>query len=114
MLETQQPCLRRPTQITRSPRTDRIRCVHRVRRNCVAARCCRRHRHVLIQHHRRPRPLPPRGIAAVFERLINNFDIMFDNHAYTHWYENNGVSREMMAHARNTIANLAQSYRDAS
>jgi tubulin beta len=39
---------------------------------------------------------------------------MFDNHAYTHWYENNGVSRDMMAHARNTIANLAQSYRDAS
>lgn len=54
------------------------------------------------------------GIAAVFERLITNFDIMFDNHAYTHWYENNGVSREMMAHARNTIVNLAQSYRDAS
>lgn len=54
------------------------------------------------------------GIAAVFERLINQFDIMFDNHAYTHWYENNGVSRDMMAHARNTIVNLAQSYRDAS
>ncbi|MFN0080259.1 MAG: tubulin beta chain [Prosthecobacter sp.] len=54
------------------------------------------------------------GIAAVFERLITNFDIMFDNHAYTHWYENNGVSRDMMAHARNTIVNLAQSYRDAS
>ena len=54
------------------------------------------------------------GIAAVFERLVSNFDIMFDNHAYTHWYENNGVSRDMMAHARNTIANLAQSYRDAS
>lgn len=53
------------------------------------------------------------GIAAVFERLISNFDIMFDNHAYTHWYENNGVSREMMAQARDTIANLAQSYRDA-
>lgn len=54
------------------------------------------------------------GIAAVFERLISQFDIMFDNHAYTHWYENNGVSRDMMAHARNTIVNLAQSYRDAS
>lgn len=54
------------------------------------------------------------GIAAVFERLISQFDIMFDNHAYTHWYENNGVSRDMMAHARNTIVTLAQSYRDAS
>ena len=54
------------------------------------------------------------GIAAVFERLIANFDIMFDNHAYTHWYENAGVSRDMMATARNTIANLAKSYRDAS
>jgi coenzyme PQQ biosynthesis protein B len=60
------------------------------------------------------RALRDTGIAAVFERLITNFDIMFDNHAYTHWYENNGVSREMMAHARNTIVNLAQSYRDAS
>lgn len=54
------------------------------------------------------------GIAAVFERLIGQFDIMFDNHAYTHWYENNGVSREMMAQARDSIVNLAQSYRDAS
>ena len=40
------------------------------------------------------------GIAAVFERLVANFDIMFDNHAYTHWYENAGVSRDMMATAR--------------
>ncbi len=54
------------------------------------------------------------GIAAVFERLIGQFDIMFDNHAYTHWYENAGVSREMMSKARDTIANLAKSYRDAN
>ncbi len=54
------------------------------------------------------------GIAAVFERLISQFDIMFDNHAYTHWYEAAGVSREMMASARDSIASLAQSYRDAS
>lgn len=54
------------------------------------------------------------GIAAVFERLVSQFDIMFDNHAYTHWYESAGVSRDQMAHARNAIANLAQSYRDAS
>lgn len=54
------------------------------------------------------------GIAAVFERLISQFDIMFDNHAYTHWYESAGVSRDAMATARDTIANLAKSYRDAS
>ena len=54
------------------------------------------------------------GIAAVFERLVSQFDIMFDNHAYTHWYEAAGVSRDMMASARNTVAELAQSYRDAS
>ena len=54
------------------------------------------------------------GIAAVFERLITQFDIMFDNHAYTHWYEAAGVSREMMSQARDNIANLAKSYRDAS
>jgi hypothetical protein len=54
------------------------------------------------------------GIAAVFERLVAQFDIMFDNHAYTHWYETNGVSREKMAEARDCIADLAKSYRDAS
>jgi hypothetical protein len=54
------------------------------------------------------------GIAAVFERLVSQFDIMFDNHAYTHWYEAAGVSRDMMASARDSIANLARSYRDAS
>jgi tubulin beta len=54
------------------------------------------------------------GIAAVFERLVTQFDIMFDNHAYTHWYEGAGVSREMMASARDSIAAMAKSYRDAS
>jgi hypothetical protein len=54
------------------------------------------------------------GIAAVFERLVAQFDIMFDNHAYTHWYETNGVSRDKMAEARDVVADLAKSYRDAS
>lgn len=54
------------------------------------------------------------GIAAVFERLVGQFDIMFDNHAYTHWYEASGVSRDMMKHARDRVAELAQSYRDAN
>lgn len=54
------------------------------------------------------------GIAAVFERLVAQFDIMFDNHAYTHWYEGAGVSRDQMAIARDTVADLAKSYRDAS
>lgn len=54
------------------------------------------------------------GIAAVFERLVAQFDIMFDNHAYTHWYEGAGVPREQMAQARDVVADLAKSYRDAS
>ena len=54
------------------------------------------------------------GIAAVLERLVTQFDIMFDNHAYTHWYEGAGVSREKMSAARDCIADLAKSYRDAS
>ncbi len=54
------------------------------------------------------------GIAAVFERLVGQFDIMFDNHAYTHWYEASGVSRDMMKQARDRVAELAQSYRDAN
>lgn len=54
------------------------------------------------------------GIAAVFERLVAQFDIMFDNHAYTHWYEGAGVSRDKMAEARDVVADLAKSYRDAS
>jgi len=53
------------------------------------------------------------GIAMVFERLLQQFDIMFDNHAYTHWYEGAGVSRSWMQSARDTVAELAQSYRDA-
>lgn len=27
------------------------------------------------------------GISSVFDRLVTQFDIMFENHAYTHWYE---------------------------
>lgn len=53
------------------------------------------------------------GIAQVFDRLLQQFDIMFDNHAYTHWYEGAGVSRSWMQSARDTVAELAQSYRDA-
>ena len=53
------------------------------------------------------------GIAAVFERLLGQFDIMFDNHAYTHWYEGAGVSRAMMQSARETVGELAKSYREA-
>ena len=54
------------------------------------------------------------GIAAVFDRLLAQFSIMFDNHSYTHWYEGAGVSREAMQAARDSVAELAQSYRDAS
>ena len=53
------------------------------------------------------------GIAMVFDRLLQQFNIMFDNHAYTHWYEGAGVSREWMQSARDTVVELAQSYRDA-
>ena len=62
--EAQLPCLRRPMQITRSPRTDRVRCVRRVRRDCVAAR--RRRRHVVIRHRRCPGPPPPTGRCSHF------------------------------------------------
>ena len=51
---------------------------------------------------------------AVLERLVSQFDIMFDNHAYTHWYEGAGVNRAAMASARDCVAELAKSYRDAS
>ena len=39
---------------------------------------------------------------------------MFDNHAYTHWYEGAGVSRATMAEARDCVSELAKSYRDAT
>jgi tubulin/FtsZ family protein/tubulin-like protein len=54
------------------------------------------------------------GIAAVFERLLSQFDIMFDNHAYTHWYEGAGVTREAMKSARDSVAQIAQTYREAN
>ena len=53
------------------------------------------------------------GIAQVFDRLLSQFDIMFDNHAYTHWYEGAGVSRSWMQSARDSVAGIAQAYRDA-
>lgn len=53
------------------------------------------------------------GISSVFDRLIGQFDIMFENNAYTHWYQNNGVTRDHMTAARNSIAELSQSYKDA-
>jgi hypothetical protein len=54
------------------------------------------------------------GIAMVFDRLLKQFDIMFDNYAYTHWYEGAGVSRDAMKAARDAVVQLAQSYREAS
>jgi hypothetical protein len=59
LLEAQLPCLRRRTQITRSPRTDHVRRVRRVCRDCVPA--CRRCCLVVVRHHRRPGPPPPTG-----------------------------------------------------
>ena len=53
------------------------------------------------------------GISSVFDRLLGQFDIMFENNAYTHWYQNNGVTRDHMTAARNSIAELSQSYKDA-
>jgi hypothetical protein len=53
------------------------------------------------------------GISSVFDRLVDQFDIMFENNAYTHWYQNNGVTRDQMAEARNSVADLSQSYKDA-
>jgi Tubulin/FtsZ family, GTPase domain/Tubulin C-terminal domain len=54
------------------------------------------------------------GISSVFDRLIQQFDVMFENHAFTHWYENNGVSREEMLASRNAVAELSQSYKDSA
>lgn len=53
------------------------------------------------------------GISSVFDRLVDQFDIMFENNAYTHWYQNNGVTRDHMVSARNSVADLSQSYKDA-
>ncbi len=59
--------LRRRTQIARYLRTDRVRCVRRVRCDCVAARRRRRRRHVVIRHRRRPAPPPPAGRHRCFQ-----------------------------------------------
>ncbi len=53
------------------------------------------------------------GISKVFDRLVDQFDIMFENSAYIHHYVNNGVTREHLASARNAVAELSQSYKDA-
>ena len=61
LLEAQLPCLRRRTQIARSPRTDLVRRVFRIRCDRVPARRHRRRRHVVVRHRRRPGPPPPAG-----------------------------------------------------
>lgn len=54
------------------------------------------------------------GISQVFKRLVGQFDVMYENEAYTHWYENNGVPLQQLEDARNTVADLAKSYEDAA
>jgi len=53
------------------------------------------------------------GISQVFDRLLEQFDVMFENNAYTHWFEGNGVSRDDMKAARDSVAELSQSYKEA-
>ena len=64
LLEAQLPCLRRRTQIARSPRTDLVRRVFCIRCDRVPAR-----RHPVTSSSGTvavPAPLPPRGVAIVF------------------------------------------------
>ncbi|MEZ5300661.1 MAG: tubulin beta chain [Verrucomicrobiales bacterium] len=54
------------------------------------------------------------GIAQVFDRLVGQFDAMFENRAYTHWFEAAGVDHAQLEAARHSVADLAQSYKDAA
>ena len=54
------------------------------------------------------------GISQVFKRRVEQFDIIFENEAYTHWYQNNCVSLERLEEARNVVADLAKSYDDGA
>ena len=54
------------------------------------------------------------GVCRVLERLLNQFDMMYQNDAFTHWYENNSVSKEELNEARNSVAQLVESYRQAA
>ncbi len=54
------------------------------------------------------------GICRVLDRLLEQFDIMYENNAFTHWYEANEVSSEELLAARNAVAELSESYKQSA
>ncbi len=54
------------------------------------------------------------GICQVLDRLLAQFDIMFENKAFTHWYEANDVSLEELQAARNSVGELSESYKQSA
>ena len=53
------------------------------------------------------------SVSQIFDRLLDQFNTMFNNRAFVHWYEAEGLSAEEMGKARDSITDLSESYKKA-
>ena len=53
------------------------------------------------------------SISQIFDRILDQFNVMFDNNAFVHWYEAEGLTKDEIANARDSVAELSESYKNA-
>lgn len=71
--------------------------------------------------------IPPRGLPAaatflanstaitgIFNRLIAQFDSMFDKRAFVHWYTGEGMDEQEFSDAKNVVVDLCDEYMESS
>ena len=54
------------------------------------------------------------SVSQIFDRILEQFNVMFNNNAFVHWYESEGLSKEDMGKARDSITDLSESYKNAA
>ena len=54
------------------------------------------------------------SVSQIFDRILVQFNVMYNNDAFIHWYEGEGVSKEEMGKARDSITELSESYKKAA
>lgn len=51
------------------------------------------------------------GVAEIFNRILAQFNLMFDKGAFLSWYENEGMTREDFIQARDNVQKLSDEYK---
>ncbi len=54
------------------------------------------------------------SVSQIFDRILGQFNVMYNNNAFVHWYESEGVTKEEMGKARDSITELSESYKKAA